>query len=116
LDIKTPFTGWHSEASNLAPYVEKRTVQLFVSGKGDLLGKNSSSGAGFLFYFIPAGGKTVEWTLWRKLASTPPYSPELTDAPNAAIAPAFQVDRQCRWFGGPLPSGMQQTGATEQTW
>jgi hypothetical protein len=70
LDIKGPFVGWHHEASNLAAYVEKRTSQLYVSRNGDLLGKNSSSGAGFLFHFIPSGGKTVEWVLWRKLSTT----------------------------------------------
>jgi hypothetical protein len=70
LDIKGPFVGWNSEASNLAAYTEKRTSQLFVSRNGELLGKRSSSGGGFLFYFIPSGGKTVEWMLWRKLSST----------------------------------------------
>ncbi len=69
LDIKGPFVGWHSNASNLAAYAERRTSQLFVSRNGELLGRRSSSGGGFLFYFIPAGGKTIEWILWRKLSS-----------------------------------------------
>lgn len=71
LDLHGPFRGPNLETTNLAGYWENRQAQLFLATTGDLLGKRSDRGAGFLFYMIPFAAMSGEWLLWPRLATLP---------------------------------------------
>jgi hypothetical protein len=63
-----PFSGNHGSSGNLGAGVEHHSAELHVSTTHDLLGTQSSSNVGLLFYFVPSvlGGK--DWILWPRVS------------------------------------------------
>lgn len=59
--------GSRTESGNVGGGAEWFDFRLSVNSSNGLLGKNSTAGAGLLFYLIPMGGGGAEWLLWPKV-------------------------------------------------
>jgi hypothetical protein len=72
-----PFSGNHGSSGNLGAGVEHHSAELYVSSTHDLLGTQSSSNVGLLFYFVPSvlGGK--DWILWPRIGQEERIQPTL---------------------------------------
>lgn len=64
LAIYGPFSGYHRSSGNLGTGVEHHRAKLYVSSTRDLLGTQSSSNVGLLFYFVPMAMGGQDWILW----------------------------------------------------
>jgi hypothetical protein len=67
LALYGPFSGYHGSSGNLGAGVGHRVAGLYVSSNHELLGKQSETNLGLLFYFVPSllGGQ--DWILWPRL-------------------------------------------------
>lgn len=61
--------GSRTESGNVGGGSEWFDFRLSVNSSNGLLGKNSTAGAGLLFYFIPMGGGGTDWLLWPRISN-----------------------------------------------
>lgn len=64
LVVYGPFAGDHVSSGNLGAGVERHSAKLYVSSTHDLLGTQSSSNVGLLFYCVPMAMGGKDWILW----------------------------------------------------
>jgi hypothetical protein len=68
LTLYGPFSGYHDSSGNLGAGVGHRMARLYVSSTHDLLGTQSETNVGLLFYFVPSVLGGQDWILWPRLA------------------------------------------------
>ncbi|HXR49206.1 MAG TPA: hypothetical protein VN784_17370 [Candidatus Limnocylindrales bacterium] len=68
LALYGPFSGNHGSSGNLGTGVEHHSARLYVSSTHDLLGTQSSSNVGLLFYCVPMAMGGKDWILWPRVS------------------------------------------------
>ena len=69
LILHGPFSGTRAASTSLGTGIGHQSSQLYVSSTSDLLGLQSDSGVGLLFYFVPFVGDSKDCMLWPKILS-----------------------------------------------
>ena len=69
LSLHGPFSGTRSASTSLGTGIGHQSSQLYVSSTSDLLGLQSDSSVGLLFYFVPVATDTKYCMLWPKIVS-----------------------------------------------
>ena len=69
LSLHGPSSGTHATSTNLGTGIRHQSFQLYISSTSDLLGRQSDSAAGLLFYFVPVATDTKDCMLWPKIVS-----------------------------------------------
>jgi hypothetical protein len=59
-----PFSGNHGAQGNLGVGVQHHNANLYVTATHDLLGTQSETSVGLLFYFFPSVLGGTDWILW----------------------------------------------------
>lgn len=62
-----PFSAAHGSSGNLGAGVEYHSAGLYVSSNHDLIGTQSSSNVGLLFYFVPMVMGGEDWIIWPRV-------------------------------------------------
>jgi hypothetical protein len=67
-----PFSGNHGAQGNLGVGVQHHNANLYVTPTHDLLGTQSETSVGLLFYFVPSVLGGTDWILWPSGSATSP--------------------------------------------
>jgi hypothetical protein len=69
LSPRGPLAGTHGRSSSMGAEVQQQAARLFTSSSSDLLGRQTESGGGLIFYFVPFVNSTRDWMRWPRLSA-----------------------------------------------